>query len=119
MGDRGQVLILPDKVYLYTHCTAYNLPKTVQEALNHNWRWTDSEYLARIIFDTMVGNDQGNETGFGIGSQLHTDVYRLVTVDCQNQTVKVEQVNYEPKIEYEGSFKDFVKHKFGGILNEK
>ena len=112
MGDRGQVLILPDKVYLYTHWTAYNLPKTVQEALNHNWRWDDSEYLARIIFDTMISDDQGNETGFGIGSTLHSDVYRLVTVDCQNQSVKVEQVNYEPKVTFEGSFKEFVKAKF-------
>jgi len=112
MGDRGQVLILPDKVYLYTHWGASDLEKTVQEALNHNWRWDDSEYLARIIFDTMISDDQGNETGFGIGTSLHTDVYKLVTVDCKNQTVKVEQINYKPKIEYEGSFEDFIKHEF-------
>jgi hypothetical protein len=112
MGDRGQVLILPDKVYLYTHWSAYNLTQTVQRALSKNLRWDDSEYLARIIFDAMIGKNQGEETGFGIGSKLHGDVYRLVTVNCENQTVKVEQVNYKPKLIFSGSFDKFIKHKF-------
>ena len=73
---------------------------------------TPAKYLARIIFEEMMRKHNYEETGFGIGSQLHDDVYKLVTVDCDNQSVKVEHVNYSPKVEWKGSFEDFISHKF-------
>jgi hypothetical protein len=89
MGDRAQVHIKDEGVYLYTHWDAYKLPKLVQEAIQKHWRWDDPEYLARIIFDVMVGDDQGDETGYGISSSQHGDVWRVVEVDCANDTIRV------------------------------
>jgi len=108
MGDRGQVLIKDTGVYLYSHWGATELVKDVQTALKKRWRWDDEEYLARIIFDVMVGESQGEETSFGIGTEKHGDIWILITVDCGNQTVKVEDYK---KVVFKGSFEEFLKYK--------
>ena len=91
MGDRAQVHIKDEKVWLYTHWNGYKLVEQVQEALSRGKeRWDDSEYLARIIFDHMVGNDQGGLAGFGIsGNGKHGDVFLVIEIDCENQKVIV------------------------------
>ncbi len=89
MGCRGQVQIKPDNVFLYTHWGASVLPETVKVALSKKWRWDDSEYLARIIFDVMTDGAK-DETGFGIGAAQHNDIETLVVVDCDEQTVTVD-----------------------------
>jgi len=94
MGDRGQVLIKGYDgglgVCLYTHYGARTLPSTVKAALAKKWRWDDREYLARIIFDTMTEGKHGMELGYGIGTEVHKDVWRLVIVDCDKMTVTIE-----------------------------
>jgi hypothetical protein len=74
MGDRGQVLIKDEGVYLYTHWGAASLIYRVQEAIAKKTRWNHPEYLARIIFDSMKGNDTDSKTGFGIGTGRHNDI---------------------------------------------
>lgn len=95
MGDRGQVYIKDEKVYLYTHWDATNLPQIVNRAIAKKWRWDDPEYLARIIFDEMVGKNQGGETGYGITTHMHGDIWRLVEVDCKKQLVTVKDGHYD------------------------
>lgn len=90
MGDRAQVLIEDEGVYLYTHWNGSSLESTVKKALSRKQRWDDPEYLARIIFDEMIGKDQGEETGYGIGGEQHGDVRMLIIVNCQKQTVTIE-----------------------------
>ncbi|MBA7623560.1 hypothetical protein ES703_30957 [subsurface metagenome] len=90
MGDRGQVLMVDEKVYLYTHWNATELAETVRRALARRQRWSDSEYLARIIFCEMVGDDVKGETGFGIGTGRHGDIWREVSVDCEKQIVTIK-----------------------------
>ena len=116
MGDRGQVLIEDVGVYLYTHWDASELTKIVQKALAKKWRWDDPEYLARIIFCEMVKGDEEGETGYGIGNNLHGDVWRLIKVNCENQTVQVLHVPFkgEPRIEFGGSFEDFIASELKG-----
>ncbi len=109
MGDRGQVLIKDVGVYLYTHWGATGLIKKVHEAVAKKWRWKDPEYLARIIFDCMKGNDTDSETGHGIGTEKHKDIWRLITLDCKSQIVTVED---HRKLVYRGSFSEFVDRKF-------
>ncbi|MDH2900563.1 MAG: hypothetical protein PXY39_06285 [archaeon] len=88
MGDRGQVLIKDSGVYLYTHWTATSLGKDVAKALTRGYdRWDDHEYLARIIFCEMVSGSLMDILGFGIGTQQHWDVWRLITVDVEHQTI--------------------------------
>ena len=90
MGDRAQVLIKDTGVFLYTHWNGTELIETVKRALTKRQRWDDPEYLARIIFDEMVGKGQGEETGFGIGTEQHGDVWRIITVDCERSMINVK-----------------------------
>jgi len=89
MGDRAQVLIEDEGVYLYTHWEGSKLENTVKRAIGKRQRWNDPEYLARIIFDEMIGDDQGNETGYGIGGTEHGDIRTLIKVNCANQTITI------------------------------
>ena len=104
MGARAQVFMKDEGVYLYTHWGSESLVDDVKQALVSSAgrnRWNDPEYLARIIFDVMEGDDHGGEYGFGIGRSKHGDLdYEPITVDCKNQTVTVHG---ETK-----SFADFV-----------
>lgn len=53
MGDRANVYIREDQthgIYLYTHWGSSELPETVRTALARHERWSDTPYLARIIF---------------------------------------------------------------------
>jgi hypothetical protein len=90
MGCRGQVKIKDDcgngSVYLYTHWGAEELKEDVALVLARGKRWDDCEYLARMIFDQMKGNDFGS-TGFGIGTSEHGDIEELIMIDCENQQV--------------------------------
>ena len=111
MGDRGQILI-KGGVYLYTHYNASELETILSEALRGGRRWSDSEYLARIIFCRMVRDDVDGELGYGIGTELHGDVWKLIEVDCGNQliTVKTDREGEGDKFEKceEYSFEKFV-----------
>ena len=105
MGDRGQVFVKrfggEDGVYLYTHWGATTLPQDVEKAIAKRWRWNDPDYLARIIFDVMTEDSHGEETGYGIGIQEAGDIWRLITVDCKAQTIRVRD---EDKEVFMGSF---------------
>ena len=85
MGDRGNVRV--GGVYLYTHWGGTDIPGDVQRALKTGWRWDDTSYLARIIFEEMVGDDRGTETGFGIDASEGVSNNPLVTVSCNEQRV--------------------------------
>lgn len=121
MGDRGQVRLVsegqPD-IYLYTHWGATELPTDVGRALRRgSSRWGDDEYLNRIIFSELIQNSVLAETGYGIGTALHGDVWRVVEVNHTNQTVSLQTVVFtdddytesELKTEYTQSFDEFVE----------
>lgn len=104
MGDRGQVKIAG--VYLYTHWGAEDLVQDVKKALSLNWRWDDLEYLARIIFDVISKDQQGEETGFGIGIKQHGDIWRLIEIE--DNKIIVKNLYQDNQVEFEGTFKDFL-----------
>lgn len=106
MGDRGQVYFKESGVYLYTHWGAYELIKDVKKALGKKMRWEDVEYLARIVFDTMIGESQGEETGFGIGTEKHGDIWRLIEIDGTN----VKVIDHGHTI-FEGTFEEFLNYE--------
>jgi hypothetical protein len=126
MGDRVQVHIVEGdrhNIWLYGHWSGDRIISDVRRALAKRWRWRDSEYLTRIIFDEMVGDSQGGELSYGIGNSQHGDVYRIVEVDCGKQKVRLvkgdseshmkwaEEYGYSFTIRqvlWEGSFDDFV-----------
>ena len=88
MGERGQILMKNSNVYLYTHWSGHRLKEIIKEALSKKWRWSDEEYLTRIIFEVMIDKERNTETGFGIGTVEHSDLnYPLVVIDVKNQKV--------------------------------
>lgn len=115
MGERGQILIEDCGVYLYTHWEGDNLRKILATALAKKWRWSDPEYLARIIFDVMVGKYQGEETSYGIGTKLHGDLnYPLLKVNCKKETVYSLGDDDE-----EWSFEQFIRNETSGSMSKQ
>lgn len=86
MEDRANVaIVIPHKnkvefVCLYTHLGGYELAKTVQTSLKKKWRWGDEPYLARIIFQEMVGDDKGDR-GFGISTGICDNEHPIIVID--------------------------------------
>jgi len=98
MGDRGQIKIEDTGVYLYSHWGGNGLADLLKRILSLRQRWNDPEYLARMIFSEMVSKDLSGETGYGIGTTLHTDLdNKPILVNCKKQKVGRK------------SFEDFIK----------
>lgn len=99
MGDRANVVMI-DKAYgtgetletfFYTHWRGSELPYLVQTALRRKQRWNDPAYLGRIVFCTMLDDDDvRGETGFGISGQIGDNSYPLIVVDALMQVVRFE-----------------------------
>lgn len=90
MGDRANVKVVDgdSTVFLYTHWAGTELPITLQKALSRGRdRWTDGQYLSRIIFCEMVGNRTSELTGFGISSVCGDGDDRILTVDVGKQEI--------------------------------
>lgn len=115
MGDRGQVKLIfkGGEIYFYSHWGGTEILQQVQQAIAKRWRWDDPEYLARIIFDCIKGNDTTSETSYGIGMWVHGDLeHPLVCVDLEGNKVWEETTNErvnEPRIPKKKplSFKEF------------
>jgi len=109
MGRRAQVVVTEQKgapdIYLYTHWGAGTLENDVAFGLvQGKERWRDSEYLARIILDSLGGrsfwpqcNRLPSEDGFGIGTVLHSDIEKLITISLGDQQVKLEIIHPTPE----------------------
>lgn len=95
MGARAQVKIQESErsapVYLYTHWGSGEIIEDVKRALAKNWRWSDYEYLARVIFDEMKGDDFDTETGYGISTSEHGDNDILVEI-LPGQKIRVGEL---------------------------
>jgi hypothetical protein len=93
MGDRGNIVMgTPEKpeLYLYTHWSGTELPKTLQSALRRGkQRWDDPAYLARIIFCEMIKGDDEGITGFGISATLGDGSRQMLFVDCESHGGRV------------------------------
>jgi len=115
MGDRAQIKINTfgyegNPVYLYTHWGAENLEETLVAALSRHARWGDEEYLARIIFETMIRDNIGAETGFGIGTNKHADIWKLIELfDEEKITISVDHGDGMREV-WNGSFEQFVQY---------
>lgn len=104
MGDRANVVIktADEQVCLYTHWNGHSLPEVLSSALSEGrGRWTDAQYLARIVFCRMVGPAEWDETtGFGISQSVYDGGDRVLTVDVDRQTVQVQDQPPIPFAQY-------------------
>lgn len=110
MGDRGNIVVSSQRdgtIHFYTHWSGSVLPQIVADGLRRGRaRWTDEQYLNRILFCEMVRDDIDGETGYGISTQMGdggTEVY----VDHDSQTVRLgvngEAQPFEKFVERYGS----------------
>jgi hypothetical protein len=119
MGDRGHIKIEQrdgeSPVYLYAHWKATELPKILADALAHEKRWNDNEYLARIVFDELSSRCS-EFTGCGISTSQHGDTWRVIKVDPQEQEVLFKKdtgYRADPRAGEHYSFEEFVENELG------
>lgn len=108
MGARAQVYIKDTGIYLYTHWGAYELKNVVRKAISRMERWSDPDYLARIIFSEMIRDDIDGATGYGICTSKHGDIEILITVKCDPDGYVVVQDMYTDEREIYSSFNEFI-----------
>lgn len=103
MGDRANIVVLDDQystddgsdrkaTFFYTHGGGTELPKILKEALTRGTsRWTDTSYLARIIFCEMIKDDVLDTTGFGISPTMTDNTFGrpVLMVDTVGKTVSL------------------------------
>lgn len=96
MGDRGNIIIKERDyegevryMFFYSHWTGYKLPKLLQEALiKGKSRWGDDSYLNRIIFQTML-EDNNDVTGYGLSTDIGDNEYNFVMVNHHDSQVEL------------------------------
>lgn len=119
MGDRGHITIEQygdnPPVVLYTHWHAHAIPGILANALKHEKRWGDPEYLTRIIFDEL--SDTASEfTGCGIGTAVHGDAWRNVIVDTDEGEIRFDDLdgwNVDERAGETYEFREFVIEEQG------
>jgi hypothetical protein len=116
MGDRGNIAInqwgKDGPVVLYTHWSGSSIKETAARALDSKagrTRWSDNEYLARIVFDVLTEGDHGGATGYGISTSLCDNEHPIVVIDPNSQRVAVRD---------EGSWKGAVGPNEGQTFEE-
>lgn len=97
MGDRGNIAIRfhnGQEVFLYAHWSGHALPAVTRDALARKERWTDADYLARIVFCTLVEGSEKESTGFGISVAPAGDgEHPIIVLDVERQTVAMRPVD--------------------------
>jgi hypothetical protein len=108
MGDMANVKVVDgdSTVFLYTHWAGSALPSTLQAAMKREKSWDDGPYLARIIFQQMIGRNEG-ETGYGISSVIGDGEDRVLTVNVDKQSVTIYS-EYAANINKTVSFTEFI-----------
>lgn len=91
MGERSNILLVNDGIYLYSHWdTADEVIKIVRAALiRGEGRWDDRQYLNRIIFSELIQHDVLGITGYGLSTDLH-DGDVCISIDINKQEINGE-----------------------------
>jgi hypothetical protein len=117
MGDRGNVYFKQAEVFLYTHWSGSDLSITVRDALKRGKdRWTDDQYLPRIVFCELIGAKKWTETtGFGISHKMGDGSGHVIVVDTHEETVALSPKSsgsYDPSVPHQTrtpvKFSDFI-----------
>lgn len=93
MGDRSNIVVVqPDnsRIFLYGHWMGDDNYRVAGDVLSRKQRWSDSCYLARMLFSKMIAHDLESDTGYGISNTMCDNEYPIVVIDPQNQSVHLE-----------------------------
>jgi len=91
MGDRANFGFKDRKgntVFLYGHWAGHNMLQNLADAVQiAHPRWTDESYATRICISQMIGEDWGQETGWGLQvNQLGDNEHKVPVIDWSKQT---------------------------------
>ena len=129
MGCRGNIEIIQPKVgaesgeasiFFYTHWIGDMVCEVLADGLDKGRsRWNDPDYLTRIIFNELQG-DNRDLTGFGIGISGAGDAeFPVPTLYWTTRITKIGvQVADEPHVMYEADIftaDEFIT-KFGSMV---
>jgi len=94
MGERNYIKLENDGIYLYSHWeTKEELKAVLKKALiRGKERWTDRQYLNRIIFCELIKGDVEGLTSYGLSSDIW-DGQVVLNVDVNKQ--EVDGVSFE------------------------
>jgi hypothetical protein len=107
----GQVEIVSanGRLYLYTHNAGTRLVQRVHDALSRKENWNDPDYLARMIFCSMIpSQESGGSKGYGIGTEFYISAEITIVVDVTAQMIRMDDVVL-PHEKQVLSFKDFTE----------
>lgn len=82
MGDRSNIAIEDyrgKRVYLYSHWGGQTVISAAVKGLESG-RAKDAPYLARIVFEAMIGTDRGGETGYGISTEVQDNEHEILVL---------------------------------------
>lgn len=113
MGDRIVYSIRQDKdlsINLYSHWGGYDRFLNLANALHAaKPRWNDSSYATRIIVSQLIGDQWGEETGFGLWASSEHGMYGGdhpdIIIDLTDKTVQDETGihSFDSFISYHGA----------------
>lgn len=125
MGDRANIVIesdtdmFPSPVYFYTHWSGYSIKASLKKALiKGRERWDDPQYLARVIFQTLIGKDN-DVIGFGISTKIGDNDRPLITVSMKERKVRQRGQSLESQPTQEWTFEEFTTTKFKSEEDEE
>ena len=98
MGDRANLVVETrpgQRVLFYTHHGGEYVPYRLQKGLRQRKRWDDPPYLARILFDALVGERHGTTIGYGIDVDFGDNNRDVLVVRCERQVVEVHAFDRE------------------------
>ncbi len=118
MGDRGNIKLVgkdnfPNPAYLYTHWRGCDMKDILRDALvKGKSRWDDGQYLSRVIFQTLIGDDD-DVTGFGLSTSPGDNEHPFLVVNVDEQLVWEEPYKHsilsDDSIATPMSFAEFVE----------
>lgn len=99
--EDGDTKMLEDVnvIYLYSHWGGDEQYKDssmalgLKRALERKERWDDESYLARIIFESVIGDEIGTATGYGLAPYEVDPEFPTITVNLHLRTV--DGMSYE------------------------
>lgn len=95
MGDRCNVYITEAEVFLYGHWCGYELAQIVRDALKRGHdRWSDSNYLARIVLCEMVKGHEMSTIGYGCSHTITDNGRPVIVLDPQKMEARVTTWSY-------------------------
>jgi hypothetical protein len=96
MGDRCNVYITGAEVFLYSHWGGDSIAITVRDALKRGKeRWSDGQYLPRIVFCEMIRGDIDGLIGFGIANAIWDNGRPIIVLDTTTMKASVTRGSHD------------------------